>query len=64
VPQDWLRLFSAPELQRLISGDDTPIDLADLRKHTKRVETTAGLVARRGLLMISARFTDDLGEVH
>jgi len=30
-----LRLFNTPELQRLISGDDVAIDIADLRKHTK-----------------------------
>jgi hypothetical protein len=27
VPFDWLSLFSGPEVQRLISGDNTPIDL-------------------------------------
>jgi hypothetical protein len=32
VPTGWLRLFSAPELQRLINGDDAPVDVADLRK--------------------------------
>lgn len=32
---DWLSMFSASEFQRLISGDDTPIDLTDLKKHTK-----------------------------
>ena len=26
---------TAPELQRLINGDDAPVDIADLRKHTK-----------------------------
>ncbi|KAG8189904.1 hypothetical protein JTE90_018685 [Oedothorax gibbosus] len=35
VNPDWLTMFSTPELQRLISGDNTPIDLTDLRKHTK-----------------------------
>ena len=35
VPAGWLRLFSAPELQRLINGDDAPVDVADLRKHTR-----------------------------
>ena len=35
VPPGWLRLFNRPELQRLISGDDVPIDVTDLRKHTK-----------------------------
>ncbi|KFM66388.1 Ubiquitin-protein ligase E3B, partial [Stegodyphus mimosarum] len=35
VNPDWLTMFSTPELQRLISGDNTPVDLADLRKHTK-----------------------------
>jgi len=31
----WLQLFSAPELQKLISGDTEDIDLEDLRKHTQ-----------------------------
>ena len=35
VPADWLKLFNTPELQRLISGDDAEVDIADLRKHTK-----------------------------
>lgn len=32
---EWLAMFSASELQRLISGDTTPIDLQDLRRNTK-----------------------------
>ncbi|XP_075221172.1 ubiquitin-protein ligase E3B isoform X2 [Lycorma delicatula] len=32
---DWLALFSTPELQRLISGDNVPLDLVDLRRHTQ-----------------------------
>ena len=35
VPPGWLRLFSAPELQRLVNGDDAPVDVGDLRKHTR-----------------------------
>lgn len=35
IHPEWVNMFSPPELQRLISGDNTPIDLADLRKHTK-----------------------------
>jgi len=35
VPPGWLRLFNRPELQRLISGDDVPIDVSDLKRHTK-----------------------------
>ncbi len=34
VPLDWLQLFSSSEVQRLISGDNSPLDLKDLRKHT------------------------------
>jgi len=34
IPPDWLSLFSGPEVQRLISGDNSPIDLKDLRRHT------------------------------
>ncbi|OTF82512.1 ubiquitin-protein ligase E3B-like protein [Euroglyphus maynei] len=35
INPDWLSMFSTPEFQRIISGDNTPIDLEDLRKHTK-----------------------------
>ncbi|XP_022906806.2 ubiquitin-protein ligase E3B [Onthophagus taurus] len=35
INQEWLSLFSTPELQRLISGDNVPLDLRDLRKHTQ-----------------------------
>ena len=35
IRPDWLSMFSPPELQRLISGDNNPIDLNDLKKHTK-----------------------------
>ncbi|XP_046391174.1 ubiquitin-protein ligase E3B [Ischnura elegans] len=35
INPDWLALFSTPELQRLISGDNAPLDLRDLRKHTQ-----------------------------
>ena len=31
IKQDWLRIFSAPELQKLISGDSTGLDVSDLR---------------------------------
>ena len=34
IPPDWLNLFSPPEVIRLISGDNNPLDLKDLRKHT------------------------------
>ncbi|KAH3752596.1 hypothetical protein DPMN_187217 [Dreissena polymorpha] len=35
VNPDWLSVFSAPELQKLISGDTADIDISDLRKHTQ-----------------------------
>ncbi|XP_011307352.1 ubiquitin-protein ligase E3B [Fopius arisanus] len=35
INPEWLSLFSTPELQRLISGDNVPLDLRDLRKHTQ-----------------------------
>ncbi|KAH7957703.1 hypothetical protein HPB52_021913 [Rhipicephalus sanguineus] len=31
VNPEWLTMFSTPELQRLIAGDNTPVDLQDLR---------------------------------
>lgn len=34
IPPEWLSLFSPPEVIRLISGDNSPLDLKDLRKHT------------------------------
>ena len=34
VKKDWLSMFSAGELQRLISGDSNgDIDMSDLKKH-------------------------------
>nr|XP_026489897.1 ubiquitin-protein ligase E3B [Vanessa tameamea] len=35
INPEWLSLFSTPELQRLISGDNVPLDLRDLRRHTQ-----------------------------
>lgn len=35
INPDWLSLFSTPELQRLISGDTSPLDLKDMRKNTQ-----------------------------
>merc|ERR1712173_459474 len=34
ISQEWLELFTPPEVIRLISGDNSPLDLKDLRKHT------------------------------
>ncbi|XP_040145291.1 ubiquitin-protein ligase E3B isoform X2 [Ictidomys tridecemlineatus] len=34
IKPEWIRMFSTPELQRLISGDNAEIDLEDLKKHT------------------------------
>lgn len=34
ITPDWFSLFSGPEVQRLISGDNSPIDLKDLRRNT------------------------------
>ncbi|KAI8646315.1 hypothetical protein BD408DRAFT_410548 [Parasitella parasitica] len=33
ISENWIRLFSPPELQRMLSGED--IDINDLRKHTQ-----------------------------
>ncbi|XP_060881517.1 ubiquitin-protein ligase E3B [Metopolophium dirhodum] len=35
INPEWLSLFSTPELQKLISGDNAPIDLLDLRRTTQ-----------------------------
>ncbi|XP_054278321.1 ubiquitin-protein ligase E3B-like [Macrosteles quadrilineatus] len=35
INMEWLSMFSTPELQRLISGDNVPLDLVDLRRHTQ-----------------------------
>lgn len=35
IDAKWLRMFSTSEFQRLISGDNNPIDLKDLRKNIK-----------------------------
>jgi hypothetical protein len=35
VDRNWLRMFSAPELQQLISGGDHALDIAELTTNTK-----------------------------
>lgn len=35
VNPEWFGLFSVPEFQRLISGDNVAVDLKDLRRHTQ-----------------------------
>ncbi|XP_069135904.1 ubiquitin-protein ligase E3B-like [Argopecten irradians] len=35
INSDWLKMFSAPELQKLISGDNADLDIGDLRRHTQ-----------------------------
>ncbi|ESO98574.1 hypothetical protein LOTGIDRAFT_201597 [Lottia gigantea] len=35
INKDWLHIFSAPEFQKLISGDNTDMDIEDLRRHTQ-----------------------------
>ncbi|MGH0146443.1 UNVERIFIED_CONTAM: hypothetical protein FKN15_008275 [Acipenser sinensis] len=34
INPEWLHVFSTPEVQRLVSGDNAEIDLEDLKKHT------------------------------
>jgi ubiquitin-protein ligase E3 B len=34
IPREWTACFSAVELQRLISGDDTELDVDDLKRNT------------------------------
>lgn len=34
VPLDWLQMFNNKELQILISGAQTPVDVGDLKQHT------------------------------
>ncbi|KAK4513248.1 uncharacterized protein ATC70_011816 [Mucor velutinosus] len=35
ISESWIRIFSPPELQRVLSGEDTDFDVNDLRKHTQ-----------------------------
>lgn len=35
ISENWIKLFSPPELQRVLSGEDTDFDISDLRKHTE-----------------------------
>ncbi|KAI7883316.1 HECT-domain-containing protein [Lichtheimia hyalospora FSU 10163] len=35
ITEGWIKVFSPPELQRVISGEDTDFDVADLRQHTE-----------------------------
>ena len=34
IKPNWMGMFSGPELQRLISGDTSDIDLVDMRANT------------------------------
>ena len=34
IPVEWLRMFNAPELQRLLGGEQQRIDLSDLRRQS------------------------------
>ncbi|CAI2192590.1 18338_t:CDS:10, partial [Funneliformis geosporum] len=34
IPENWLRMFSPLELQRVLSGEDVDWDISDLRKYT------------------------------
>ena len=35
IDMKWLSMFSEPELQLLISGEDKPLDVNELRKHSQ-----------------------------
>ncbi|KAI8366690.1 uncharacterized protein BYT42DRAFT_587536 [Radiomyces spectabilis] len=35
ISASWIKVFSPPELQRIISGEDTDFDVNDLRKHVE-----------------------------
>ncbi|CAO3682749.1 unnamed protein product [Umbelopsis ramanniana] len=35
VADQWIRIFSPPELQRVISGENVDFDVSDLRNHTE-----------------------------
>jgi len=35
IPAQWVQMFNEPEMQVLISGSQAPIDIEDLRRHTK-----------------------------
>ncbi|RIA94609.1 hypothetical protein C1645_722004 [Glomus cerebriforme] len=34
ISENWIRIFSPPELQRVLSGEDTDWEISDLRKYT------------------------------
>ncbi|KAI8986495.1 hypothetical protein BDB01DRAFT_785829 [Pilobolus umbonatus] len=34
ISENWIKIFSPPELQRVLSGEDKDFDITDLRKHT------------------------------
>ncbi|CEG80848.1 hypothetical protein RMATCC62417_15119 [Rhizopus microsporus] len=35
VSENWIKLFTPPELQRVLSGEDKEFDISDLRRHTE-----------------------------
>ncbi|XP_042146688.1 ubiquitin-protein ligase E3B isoform X2 [Ixodes scapularis] len=62
INPDWLTMFSTPELQRLISGDNTPIDLQDLRCCAPHL--FCGLAALREQSVFCRRHTKYFGGFH
>ena len=40
INAEWLSMFSSPELQKLISGDNADLDIGDLRYVTQVISDT------------------------
>ncbi|PFX16681.1 Ubiquitin-protein ligase E3B [Stylophora pistillata] len=65
VRHDWLQMFSGPELQRLISGDNAAMDLSDLRRvfmefcYTHRCKSPVKLTIKAGLFWSHGFSTDN-----
>lgn len=63
VNYDWLRMFSTPEVQKLISGDNVVIDISDLRyvdvgrcsSSTKKLNTVAMVTIFSNVLTFSKK---------
>lgn len=49
IPYDWIRFFSEPELQMLISGKDVEVNIDDLKAHTRYAGAAPGVHIRNTL---------------
>lgn len=61
IPLDWLRIFNEREMQMLVSGSQTSINVADLKKYTKYMGGYSSYDPKVRMFwkIVESEFTDD-----